>query len=134
MKRALSSTVLLTSILFFSPYVAAQESMFGDGPDLSGEDQSAPDASPEADESSRSNAGFSYQPVGENSYGCTFYMRRAADGSALGTETTIYFKTENGEYTTSGAPCRKKVLEEGGSLTPGSDSPLDYSGMQEGQQ
>lgn len=49
-----------------------------------------------------------YAPMGENSYGCTFYIKRSTDDDVV-TNDAIYFRTEEGEFSMDGAVCRKQA-------------------------
>ena len=52
-----------------------------------------------------------YTPVGENSYGCTFYVRTKGE-SLSPTSTAIYFRAPSGEFSMDGAACRAQLDQE----------------------
>lgn len=49
-----------------------------------------------------------YAPMGGNSYGCMFYIKRSTDDDVV-TNSAIYFRTEAGDFSMDGAVCRKQA-------------------------
>ena len=49
-----------------------------------------------------------YAPVDENSYGCTFYVKRSMEDDVV-TDNAIYFRTDTGEFSMDGAVCREQI-------------------------
>lgn len=94
-----------------------EDSVFGEGErEKREQSESSDEAEPDLE----------YQSMGENTYGCEFFLARKP-GGAYTDKIVIYFQTEEGEYTTSPKPCQDQIqrAKERGEEIPSSPYLID---------